>query len=123
MTMNLKFDRRTILIRATDLTLHLANLHALPQADPKLPPDEARALARDAWVFGMPLVYIEKQIDALTHVMKPEGHFAPINQFAHYREFPDASNRTIVGLNVDTLYSLAQLDLSQGPIVLSVPDM
>jgi Protein of unknown function (DUF1254) len=31
----------------------------------------------------------------------------------HFREFPDASNKSIVGLNVDTLYSLASLDLAQ----------
>ena len=71
----------------------------------------------------MPLVYIEKQIDLVSHVTKPEGPFAPINQFAHYREFPDASNKSVVGLNVDTLYSLASLDLSSGPIILSVPEM
>ena len=89
----------------------------------QLSAQEARALAQEAWVFGMPLVYIEKQIDSVSHVTKPEGPFAPINQFAHYREFPDASNKSIVGFNVDTLYSLASLDLSQGPIVLSVPEM
>ena len=117
------FDRRTVLLAATATLLSIRSFPAFAQADQKLMPDEARTLARDAWVFGMPLVYIEKQIDALTHTAKPDGHLAPINQFAHYREFPDASNRTVVGFNVDTLYSLAQLDLSNGPIVLSVPDM
>ena len=96
---------------------------AAAQPNPQLSPQEARALAQEAWVFGMPLVYIEKQIDALTHVTKPQGVFAPINQFAHFREFPDASNKSIVGLNVDTLYSLGQLDLAQGPMVLSIPEM
>jgi hypothetical protein len=43
-------------------------------------------------------------------------------QFAHYRAFSDASNTTVVGSNVDTLYSLAQLDLSEEPFVLSVPE-
>ena len=71
----------------------------------------------------MPLVYIEIQIDTMTHVSKAEKGHAPINQFVHYREFPDASNKTVVGFNVDTLYSLAQLDLSQEPMVLSVPEM
>ena len=59
----------------------------------------------------------------LTHVSKVDQAHAPINQFVHYRAFPDASNRTVVGFNVDTLYSLAQLDLSKEPMVLSVPDM
>ena len=117
------FDRRAVLLAATATLIPIRSVSAFAQADQKLTADEARTLARDAWVFGMPLVYIEKQIDALTHTTKPEGHLAPINQFAHYREFPDASNRTVVGFNVDTLYSLAQLDLSNGPIVLSVPDM
>jgi hypothetical protein len=67
--------------------------------------------------------YIEKQLDSVSHVSKPEGPFAPINQFAHYREFPDASNRTVVGLNVDTLYSLAGLEFAQEPMVLSIPEM
>ena len=84
---------------------------------------QPRTLAREAYLFGLPLVYIDIQVDVLTHVVKPEGSRAPINQFAHYREFPDASNKTVVGFNVDTLYSLAQLDVSSEPIVLSVPDM
>ena len=85
--------------------------------------DAARDLAREAYLFGLPLVYIDTQINVLTHVAEPEGSRAPINQFAHYREFPDASNKTVVGFNVDTLYSLAQLDVSSEPIVLSVPQM
>ncbi len=86
-------------------------------------PDEAKAIAQEAWIFGMPLVYIEIQIDTATYVSKVDKAHAPINQFVHYREFPDASNRTVVGFNVDTLYSLANVDLSKEPMVLSVPDM
>jgi hypothetical protein len=80
-------------------------------------------LAREAYLFGFPLVYIATQIDVLTHVTKPQGARAPLNQFAHYRAFPDAANRTVVGFNVDTLYSLAQLDVAPEPLVLSVPEM
>ena len=117
------FNRRTALLAAVAATLPLGSFPTLAQIDPAMKPDDARTLAQEAWVFGMPLVYIATQIDTVTHVAKPQGPFAPINQFAHYREFPDASNKTVVGLNVDTLYSLAALDLSQGPIVLSVPEM
>jgi hypothetical protein len=66
---------------------------------------EAKALAQEAYVFGLPLVYIALQSDQLSNVPSPEGARAPYNQFAHYREFPTAQNNPIVGMNVDTLYS------------------
>lgn len=93
------------------------------QSTSSLTVNEARELAREAWLFGMPLVMFEKQVDYITYVNKPEETKAPINQFAHYRKFVDASNRAIVGFNVDNLYSLAWLDLSAEPLVLSVPAM
>src|SRR5262245_20952698 len=94
--------RRALLLSATALALPCYGRLARADADKTITPDDARTLARDAWVFGMPLVYIEKQIDTLTYATKPEARAAPINQFVHYREFPDASNRTVVGINVDT---------------------
>ena len=69
------------------------------------------------------LVYIALQVDTTTQVTRPQGANAPINQFAHFRELPDAADQVVVGLNVDTLYSLGSLDLASGPLVLSVPEM
>ena len=69
---------------------------------------EATALAREAFVFGLPLVYIALQIDTSTNVATPVGARAPLNQFAHFRKLPDASDQVVVGLNVDTLYSLGE---------------
>ena len=45
-----------------------------------------------------------------------------MNTFSHIRSYPSADWKEIVRPNFDTLYSLAWLDLSQGPVVLSVPD-
>jgi hypothetical protein len=89
----------------------------------KLTPDVARDLAKEAWLFGLPLVMFEKQIDYSTHVTQPEATRSPVNQFVHYRKFVDASNRSIVGFNVDNLYSLAWIDLQDEPLVLAVPAM
>ncbi len=84
-------------------------------------PSDAKTIAQEGFIFGLPLVYIATQADVMTNVAKPEGGRAPFNQFDHHREFPDAANNKIVGMNVDTLYSLANLDLRAEPIVLSVP--
>src|SRR5262245_41281573 len=85
--------------------------------------DAARSIAQDGYVFGLPLVYIALSAEVQTNVPKPEGGRAPFNQFDQHREFPDAKNNRIVGMNVDTLYSLANLDLTAEPIVLVVPPM
>ena len=68
-------------------------------------------------------MYIAVQVETASGVRSPGSGRAPLNQFAHFRELPDASNQVVVGLNVDTLYSLVSLDLSDGPLILSVPEM
>jgi hypothetical protein len=89
-----------------------------------LSPAEAKAIARESYLFALPLVYQSIQTDVVTNVPSAEGaRGAPVNQFAHHRTFPDPSNRTVVAWNVDTLYSIAALDLTIEPMVLSVPPM
>jgi hypothetical protein len=80
----------------------------------------AKAVAQEAYVFGLPLGYAEIGNDLLTHVTKPTGDFAPVNRWPH-REFPDAKNHLVVGMNVDTLYSFGIIDLSKEQIVLYGP--
>src|SRR3954466_6577121 len=46
-----------------------------------------------------------------------------INRFVHTRAFPDHTFHDVVSPNADTLYSIAWIDLSQGPVVLGVPEM
>ena len=47
---------------------------------------------------------------------------APMNQFAHVPAFPDATFTDVARANVDTLYSLLWFDVSQEPLLISVPD-
>jgi len=75
-----------------------------------------------AVVYGLPLVIMDITMKKSTNVARPVGSLAPANQFAHLREFPNASFKDVVRANVDTLYSSAFLDLSKEPVVLSVPD-
>ena len=87
-------------------------------------PDDVRALARDIYQYAYPIVSMDvtmRQATAVPNASTITGR-APINQFAYFRSYPDADARDVVRFNFDTLYSFAWLDLSSGPIVLSVPD-
>jgi hypothetical protein len=84
---------------------------------------EATALAKEAFLFGLPPVYLGMQIRINGNTPDTSGSCPPFNRFTHRREFPDAGRREAVGINADTLYSFAQLSLAKEPVVLSVPEM
>ena len=77
--------------------------------------DELKRLAREVYVFAYPLVLM----DVTREVMTAK---TPINTFEHRRALPEPSSSDVKSPNADTLYSSAWLDLSNGPILLSVPD-
>ncbi len=70
-----------------------------------------------AYIYGYPLLIMEKTKKAML------GGPVRENQLIHSTHFPDHTFRSVVRPNVDTLYSVAWLDLSQEPQVLSVPEM
>jgi len=86
------------------------------------PASDAEAIARDAYVYGYPLVstYVTKQVMTNVASPQPNGH-APVNQFGSLTRFPTAAFRTVTAPNVNTLYSSAFLDLGKEPILVHVP--
>ena len=86
--------------------------------------DSILSLAKQAYVYGYPLVIMYETMLSSTNAEKPvwNSFSAPINQFGHLRSFPDATFRAVVKPNCDTYYSTAWLDLSREPVVLTVPD-
>ena len=91
--------------------------------EPTASPEEAEAIATLAYGYGFPLVLMDISRGVMTAVPSVEGQKGPINRFVHVAEFPDDTYRDVVSPNVDTLYSLAWLDLTSEPIVLRVPDL
>jgi hypothetical protein len=85
-------------------------------------PEGARAIAAEAFVFGYPLMLMDATRAVMTHVARPAGMKAPVNQICHLRAFPDASFTDVVSPNADTLYSLSWLDLAAEPMVLRHAD-
>ena len=88
--------------------------------------DYAYTLGVQAYVFGFPYVYLPSLRWSWVMVPKPEGSvtpYAPLNRFHHVRNLADASYRDGGSPNVDTLYSIAWVDLSREPVILSHPEM
>lgn len=83
---------------------------------------EAATIARDAYIYGYPLVTMEFTRRVMTNTAEPKDNHAPMGQFHHARTYPNASFRDVTAPNADTLYSTAWLDLSKEPYVLSLPD-
>ena len=79
---------------------------------------EARDGAEEAYIFGYPLVVLHETAKA--YMAQARSRW---NEFSHGREFITPSFRTIVMSNVDVLYSLAFLDLSQHAVMLRVPEV
>lgn len=78
-------------------------------------------LASEAFFYGYPLVADIDEVVRFTRTGMGSVPAAPFNQFSHARTLAGPAD-TFVTVNNDTLYSIAQLDLSAGPLQLSVPD-
>lgn len=86
--------------------------------------DEFKRLVRDVYQYAYPLVLMDITRQQMTNVPDATSvpQRAPINQFAHYRRYPDARSRDVVRFNFDTLYSMAWVDVGREPVILSLPD-
>jgi hypothetical protein len=78
----------------------------------------------EAYTYLYPMVLMEvtrRQITNVEHVGDAPLH-GPMNSFVHVPAFPPADFRAVVRPNFDTLYSSAWLDLTAGPMIVSVPE-
>ncbi len=95
-----------------------------PAAAASVSVSQAAALGRQAYLYGFPLLSFERVTQTQTSVSCPDAlGDAPLNSFSTADRFAQPFDRTVVAPNVDTLYSMAHLDLGHGPVVLSHPDM
>ncbi|MBC7997078.1 MAG: DUF1254 domain-containing protein [Leptolyngbya sp.] len=84
---------------------------------------EAYDIATDAYAYFYPMVTMEvTRRQCTNHGIGAVPGFGPANLFSHMRAYPDADFKTVVRPNFDTLYSIAWLDITSEPIVLTVPD-
>ncbi len=79
------------------------------------------ALTAKAYLYGFPLVFNLDQMNRYVAEGVGANPAAPFNTFSHARTLAGPAD-TFVTINNDTVYSMAQLDLSVGPVSLHVPD-
>ena len=102
-------DRRTLLLSAGAI--------GLGAAVPALAADDDKAIARDAWFYTLPL------IEMATTRARGLAAGGRINSFAPGRGLADHTSRFVTTPNNDTLYSSGWIDLTKGPVTLTVPAM
>src|SRR5215510_13747324 len=84
---------------------------------------EAREVAIEGYIYAYPLVTMELTRRVMTNVEKPDATRAPMGQFLRIRTYPPVDDHAVTAPNADTLYTVAWLDVSKGPWVVSIPDM
>ncbi len=99
-------NRRELLVMAS--ALGFAPSLARAAGDP--------TAARDAYLYALPLIEVAT---TRARLMKAPG--AAINKLSHTRTLSDDKARWVTTPNNDTLYSSAFLDLTKGPVTLTIP--
>ena len=89
---------------------------------PALKADEAHAIGVDAYVYFYPLILMDLTRKQSTNILMPEFGKGPMNMFVNVPVYPPADFKGVVRSNFDTLYSIAWLDLTREPVVVSAPD-
>uniref|UniRef100_A0A6J5ZWR0 Unannotated protein n=1 Tax=freshwater metagenome TaxID=449393 RepID=A0A6J5ZWR0_9ZZZZ len=77
---------------------------------------EGVAMGKEAYTYGFP-------INEFNLIREADLEHAPLNVLSNAQELAGPSAQGVVAPNTDTLYSLAQIDLGDGPVVLKVPKM
>jgi hypothetical protein len=77
-------------------------------------------MASEAYVVGFPLVFDLDQVQRFTREGLGAVPPTPFNVFGHARTLAGPES-TFVSINNDTVYSVAQVDLGVGPLLLDVP--
>src|SRR3954453_773405 len=93
------------------------------EATPKLTEEQAHAIAVDAYIYFYPLLSMDISRKTFTNI-EPGKEFGkgPMNMLTNVPAYPPADFKGVVRSNFDTLYSIAWLDLTKEPAIITAPD-
>jgi hypothetical protein len=85
--------------------------------------ESAHAIAVDAYLYFYPLLSMDiTRLQSTNIETGKEFGKGPMNTFVNVPAYPPADLKVVVRINFDTLYSIAWLDLTKEPLVVSAPD-
>jgi hypothetical protein len=98
-------------------------MNQISKTQANLTEDEARAIGVDAYIYFYPLVLMDLTRKQSVNI-EPGKEFGkgPMNMFVNVPAYPPADFKGVVRSNFDTLYSIAWLDLTREPLIVSAPD-
>lgn len=92
-------------------------------ADASVTVDETRSIARDAYVFGTPMVDTYRVMYAFSVDKNNPQYKGPFNTILNVSRVFTPADTAFVTPNSDTPYSFVGLDLRAEPVIISVPPM
>jgi len=107
-------------VNRRELLAAVAAIGMIPAARAHAQAGDLRSAAREAWLYGLPLI----EMAGARGRMLAGGRGAQpaaVNSFRHTRELATDKSRAITAPNNDTLYSAAWVDLTKGPATLTIP--
>ncbi|WP_201766780.1 DUF1254 domain-containing protein [Rhodopirellula sp. SWK7] len=108
------FMLATVLAGLTDTTSVLGQ---------ELTPVEAQTIAREATIYGYPIVESYRTMHAFAIDRNSDEFKAPLNTLKHEANVFTPADKGVVTPNADTPYSFLWMDLRSEPVVLAVPAM
>ena len=92
-------------------------------AQPAITEQEAHAIGANAYLYFYSLITMDLTRKQSTNIEPgKEVGKGPMNAFTNVSAYPPADYRTVVRVNFDTLYSIAWLDMTKEPMIVSAPN-
>jgi hypothetical protein len=88
-----------------------------------LTPIEARSIAKDAYIYGVPMVAQYKTMYAYSISKSGPQYMGPFNSILNIARVFTPTDTAFVTPNSDTPYSFSGLDLRAEPAVITIPKM
>ncbi len=113
---------RKIILCLMITTLMLFSFSSCTQ-QPKVTPEEAKAIAKEAYVYGLPMVVNYKTMYMYALNEKSPEYKGPFNQLNCDARLFTPEDKAVVTPNSDTPYCMFWVDIRNEPGVISLPEM